>query len=142
MSLKQIVFGSSCEASKASSAASLVLRLGFGLAMAFAHGMGKLPPPDGFVEGVRGMGFPLPEFFAWLVAVLETGGGILVAVGLFARPLAFFLFIHMSIAFFLAHSGQAFAQRELAFLFGAAMLAIAWMGTGKYGLDAFFAKKD
>ncbi|KAA0232070.1 MAG: DoxX family protein, partial [Armatimonadetes bacterium] len=46
------------------------------------------------------------------------------------------------IAFFLAHSGQAFAQRELAFLFGAAMLAIAWMGTGKYGLDAFFAKKD
>lgn len=88
------------------------------------------------------MGFPLPEFFAWLVALLEAGGGVLVAVGLFARPIAFLMFIHMSIAFFLAHAGQAFAQRELAFVFGTAMLAIALMGTGKYGLDAFFAKKD
>lgn len=141
MSIKQIVFGSSEEVSTASSAASLVLRLTFGLAMALAHGMGKLPPPDGFIEGVRGMGFPLPEAFAWIAALLETCGGLLVAVGLFARPIAFFLFVHMSIAFFLAHAGQAFAQRELAFVFGAAMLAVALMGTGKYGIDAFFAKK-
>lgn len=79
----------------------LLLRIGMGLAMAFAHGLGKLPPSDKLIEGVGSMGFPVPVVFAWLAALSEFAGGILIALGLFTRPASLFLAGTMCTAFLL-----------------------------------------
>ena len=44
---------------------ALLLRAFAGLALAFAHGIGKMPPSEGFVGVVAGLGFPAPGAFAW-----------------------------------------------------------------------------
>lgn len=119
----------------------LVLRLGIGLSMAFAHGLGKLPPSDGFIAGTADLGFPAPVLFAWLAALAEFGGGLLVALGLAARPAAAFTAFTMATAFFGAHAGDPFGDREMAFLYGIAFLAIALTGAGRYSLDAVLARR-
>ena len=114
----------------------LVLRAGAGLAMALAHGLGKLPPSAGFVEGTADLGFPVPVVFAWLAALAEFGGGLLVAVGLATRPAAALTAFTMATAFFGAHAGDPFGDREMAFVYGVVFVAIALTGAGRYSLDA------
>ena len=46
----------------------LGLRVFAGLAMAFAHGLGKVPPSDRFIGAVENLGFPAPALFAWRLA--------------------------------------------------------------------------
>jgi len=70
---------------------NFLFRAFIGLSMALAHGLGKIPPPSQLVDGLAGMGFPLPVVFAWLAGGSEFFGGILIAVGLFTRPAALFL---------------------------------------------------
>jgi putative oxidoreductase len=114
----------------------LVLRLGIGLAMSFAHGLGKIPPSEGFVSVTAGLGFPLPTFFAWAAAISEFVGGLLVALGLLTRPAALAILCTMLVAFLMRHAGEPFGDRELAFLFGVGSLALAFAGAGRYSLDA------
>ncbi len=86
----------------------LVLRVLAGLGIA-THGYGKLFTEgrmEGFVEMVGGMGFPLPVLFAWLAALSELLGGLLLAAGLFTRYAAFFVFGTMTVAAFIAHAGE------------------------------------
>jgi len=55
----------------------LILRVALGIGM-IAHGWPKLNPsgpmkgPAGFAGFLKQMGVPLPLFFAWVVALLET----------------------------------------------------------------------
>ena len=49
------------------------LRVAIGLMMAFGHGLAKVPPPAGFVEGVANLGFPLPAVFAWAAGLSPPG---------------------------------------------------------------------
>ena len=56
----------------------LVFRVFIGLTMAFAHGLGKLPPPQMLIDGVQSMGFPLPIVFAWAAALSEFVGALLI----------------------------------------------------------------
>lgn len=123
--------------------ALLVLRLLIGLTMAFAHGLSKVPPSDKLIEGVTGMGFPAPVFFAWCAGLSEFVGGILIAVGLLTRPAAASLAFTMVIAFFVAHGADPFGKKELAFLYLGASLVIMAMGAGKFSLDSLlFGKKN
>jgi putative oxidoreductase len=113
----------------------LLLRLFAGLALAFAHGINKLPPTEGFVGAIRGFGFPAPELFGWLSGLAEFGGGILLAAGLFTRPVATFVVINMAVAVVFGHAGDPFARRELALLFGFVALLYAFVGAGRYSID-------
>lgn len=119
----------------------LVLRVGAGLALALGHGLGKLPPSPEFVEGTAALGFPLPLVFAWLAALSEFGGGLLVALGLAARPAAVFAAVTMAVAFFAAHAGDPFGDREMSFLYGIVFAAIALMGAGRFSADAALARR-
>jgi putative oxidoreductase len=85
------------------------------------------------------MGFPAPLVFAWLAALAETVGALLIALGLLTRPAAALAFIHFVVVVFVAHSGDAIADRELAILFGVIALAFALMGPGRYSVDALIA---
>jgi putative oxidoreductase len=119
----------------------LLLRVFSGIAMAFAHGINKIPPSAGFIESIGKLGFPFPVFFAWSAGISELFGGILLALGLFTRPNAFFLSITMFVAFFIRHAGDPFAQKEKAFLFLILFLFFLIAGSSRPSLDEVIRSK-
>lgn len=119
----------------------LFLRLFAGLAMAFTHGAGKIPPSEKFIAGIANLGFPAPEFFAWTAGLSEFVGGIFIAIGLFTRPSAFFLTITMFVAAFLKHGDEAFGAQEKALLYAVLAILLLIQGPGKYSLDWLIGKK-
>jgi putative oxidoreductase len=119
----------------------LVFRLGIGLTMAFAHGLGKLPPPQMMVDGLTAMGFPLPVFFAWCAALSEFLGGLLMAAGLYTRWASASLAFTMFVAAFVAHAVDPFAKKEMALLYLFGSLLLLFQGAGAFSLDRIFRKK-
>ena len=119
---------------------SLLFRLMIGLSMAFAHGMGKIPPGEQMITGVTSMGFPLPVVFAWAAALTEFAGGLLIAIGLFTRYAALFLGVTMSVAVLVVHGADPFNIKEMAFLYLAACVILGFQGAGKYSLDRMMRK--
>ncbi len=120
----------------------LILRLGAGLMLALLHGWGKFPPSEGFVGMVGGLGFPAPTLFAWLAAIAEFIGGLMIAVGLLTRPVALFVTLHFLFVVFLAHAGDPIGQRELPLLFLVAAATVMLTGPGRFSLDAMMGRKD
>ena len=119
----------------------LVGRLMFGLFMAFAHGMGKVPPPQGLIDGVTAMGLPLPGVMAWAAGLAEFAGGILIAVGLFTRPAALLWIVTMLVAAFVAHGADPIQKKELALLYLSFAVVVLTLGGGKFSLDHLLGRK-
>jgi len=123
-----------------------ILRVAIGLMMAFGHGLGKVPPAEGFVKAVGSLGFPLPEAFAWAAGLSELVGGLLIAAGLFTRPASLFLAVTMSVAAFLRHGADPLFSREgpskeLALVYLAAAIAFLLAGSGRFGIDALLRRR-
>lgn len=114
----------------------LILRVFSGLALALAHGWGKIPPSPGFVGMIGGMGMPAPELFAWLAAIAEFGGGLLIAVGLLTRPAALLVAGQFMFVVLLAHAGDPFGDRELPLFFLVTAPLFLLSGAGRYSVDA------
>ena len=103
------------------------------------HGTQKLfgvpfPPANG-----------LPAFatLLWFAAVIETVGGVLLAIGLFTRPVAFILSGQMAFAYFWAHAPRGFFPLstngnggELAIVYCFLFLYLAAAGGGTWSADA------
>lgn len=91
-----------------------------------ASGGGGGTPPLASLPGVAG--------------VLEFFGGVLVALGLFTRPVAFVLSGLMAVAYFMAHAPRGFwpilNKGEPAILYCFAFLLFWALGPGRYSLDA------
>ncbi|WP_235046249.1 DoxX family protein [Bdellovibrio bacteriovorus] len=118
-----------------------VLRVFIGLTMAFSHGLGKIPPPEMLVEGVRSMGFPAPELFAWCAGLAEFAGGILLALGLLTRPAAAFMVFTMMVAVFGVHAADPFGQKEMGLLYLFTGLFFVLHGAGRWSVDHLITKK-
>ena len=114
----------------------LILRVGAGLSLALAHGMNKIPPSEGFIDGVAGMGFPVAVAFAWASAVAELGGSLMVAAGLFTRVGAALIAINMAVAAFIKQAGDPYLERELAVIYLVIAIALCFTGSGRFSLDA------
>lgn len=75
-----------------------------------------------------------------LAGVLEVFGSLLLALGLFTRPVAFLLSGLMAFAYFLGHAGDAFwpilNRGELAALFCFVFFYFSARGGGPYSVDA------
>jgi putative oxidoreductase len=136
--MKNWIFGGAGGATASVDLGLMALRVFTGLAMAFGHGIKKLPPPEGFVKGVVGMG--MPAFLAWGATFAELGGGILLALGLFTRPAATLILITMGVAFFGVHLKDPFGRQELALLYGFLALFFALAGSGRFGVDRLIRK--
>jgi len=136
-----ILFGGQGASARAGDIGLLLMRLIFGLTMAFAHGAKKVPPADGFIAGVESMGFPLPAFFAWSAGLAEFAGGFLIAIGLTSRPAAFFLLQTMLVAVFIRHGEDPFKKQEMGLLYGTFSLGILLMGSGRFSLDYLIRNK-
>lgn len=72
--------------------------------------------------------------------IIEFGGGVLIALGLWASWAAFVASGQMAVAYFMAHAPNGFwpilNHGELAVLYCFLFLYIASRGSGRYGLDA------
>jgi putative oxidoreductase len=96
------------------------------------HGVQKLmaggPPPQ------------MPAAMFWLAAIIETGGGFLVMIGLLAGLAGFIASGMMAVAYFLAHQKDGLLpiqnKGELAALYSWVFLFIASKGSGIWSVDA------
>jgi putative oxidoreductase len=99
-----------------------------------AHGTGKL-------IGFPDLGFA-PSFMSlpWIAGAIEIVGGILLALGLYTRLVAFILCGQMAVAYFMAHAPQGFYpvlnQGEAAILFCFVFLYLFLAGAGAWSIDA------
>lgn len=140
-STRSLLIGGPGGAGTLADAAFLILRLLAGFAIAYFHGLGKIPPSPQFVETVAGLGFPAPVAFAWAAGIAKLMGGTLLAIGLLTRPAAFFLLVTMSVAFFVRHAADPFAGKEKAYLFGAIALFFLLAGAGRFSLDRLLRRR-
>lgn len=138
--LKKVLFGGESGLSAAANLGLTLLRVFAGLAMAFGHGLGKLPPGPGLIDRTAQMGFPVPVAFAWAAALSEFLGGIFLALGLFTRVSGFFIAAVMLTALLGVHAADPFAQQEKAFLFLFIAIAFLIKGSGDWSIDAFLRK--
>ena len=77
-----------------------------------------------------------------LAGILELGGGVLIALGLFTRPVAFLLSGEMAFAYFMSHAPRGFFPismggngGELAILYCFVFLYFTFVGAGVWSLD-------
>jgi len=113
---------------------------GLGICM---HGYQKIFAGNmpGFTEAVAGLGFPMPAFFAWVAALSEFGGGLLIVLGLATRVAAFFVFLTMCVAAFMAQAAAPVGERELTLAYFAMSATLVLTGAGSLSLDALIADK-
>ena len=92
--------------------------------------------------GFPSSGHPGPPLFSLfgVQGVLELGGGILILLGLFTRPVAFLLAGDMAVAYFMAHAPKSFfpvvSGGDAAVLFCFVFLYLSCAGGGPWSLDA------
>lgn len=137
-----LFFGGEVVRSTAGNIGLLILRVFSGLSLAFAHGIGKVPPSERFIEMVGKLGFPLPGLFAWAAGASEFVGGIFLAAGFMTRPAAFFVAITMLVAAFLQHAADPFRGKEKALLFLCVAIFYFFVGAGRYSVDGFIVKQE
>lgn len=118
-----------------------LVRVGFGLSLALAHGLGKLSHPDQFVNGLTQGGYPAPALLAWIAILSEFAGGLLLALGLFARPAAAFVIGTLGVAAFQVHAADPYQKKELALAYVVVGLAILIAGPGRFSVDALLARR-
>lgn len=137
MKVKQIFFGTSPDAN----VGILILRVFIGVAM-MTHGCAKLfGGMEKFTGFVTSLGVPAPQVMAYLAALSESLGALLLAIGLLTRPAAFMILCTMSVAIFGALGDQPFAKQELAWLYFIPALMFLFKGAGKWSLDYFIFRK-
>ena len=149
--IKNFLFGGAGATTRFGDFGLLIQRLGFGLAISIGHGWGKVyrdgsvGMSDQFLDGVKKMEIPAPTAAAWMAALTELVGGILLAAGLLTRPVAIALVFNMGVAAFVAHKdaplfSQGGPNKEYALLFFVAFLTFVFTGAGRFSLDKFFRK--
>lgn len=119
----------------------LFLRVMVGVGIAY-HGYGKVfgGQAEMMVPMVAKMGFPFPKVFAWAAALSEFLGGICITIGLFTRPAAFFLFITMSVASFVAQKNAPLDAKELALAYWTISGALIFLGGGSFSVGNLVKK--
>ncbi len=142
--MKQIFFGSADSSGLPAHFVYMLFRLWVGLSMAIGHGWAKFEKPEPFISNVENLGIPSPHALAWAAILSELVGGVLIGLGLFTRPAAFFLGCTMIVAAFVSHAGDPIffdahqANRELPLIYLACCVLIVTWGPGKFGLDRNF----
>lgn len=122
-------------------AALLLLRIGVGLIFIIA-GWGKLTGIEG-VQGFFGnVGIPMASVMAWVVALVEFLGGILILIGYKVQIPGYLLAIVMLVAMFviLGREDSGFGSIRLELMLLLTSLALTMTGPGSYSLDASLNK--
>jgi putative oxidoreductase len=121
--------------------ALLVLRIVAGIVFVL-HGWGKLtgnPSIEMFAGMVGGLGFPMPMFFAWVVALTEFVGGLALILGILVRPAAILLSIVMLVALFMVKK-MAFPAADIDLVLLGISVALALTGPGRFSVASMMMK--
>ncbi|PWN07253.1 DoxX family protein [Rhodohalobacter mucosus] len=124
--------------------ALLLLRIGVGIVFIFA-GWGKLTGIEGVQQFFGNIGIPLAGIMAWVVALIEFVGGIMVLIGFKARIPNILLAIIMVVAFFTTKLGDfsiTAANVRVDILMFLITVSLAIMGSGGISLDAKMGKRE
>jgi len=113
----------------------LVMRLGTGFVMLFAHGSDKLVN-----FSLKAAQFPDPlglgsSFSLVLVVFAEFFCSLAIIFGIFTRYAAIPLIINMMVAAFIVHNADPWARKELPILFLIIFLTLFFTGSGRYSMD-------
>jgi putative oxidoreductase len=135
--IKKFLVSITPESSSFNELSMTALRVFAGASMAFAHGLGKLPPSEGLIGKTAEMGFPEPLFFAWAAALSEFVGGLMIAGGLLTRVGALFVAFTMIVAAFGAHAADPFGKQELSLFYLVVSLVFLVRGSGRISVDRF-----
>jgi putative oxidoreductase len=118
----------------------LTLRIALGIIFLY-HGYPKLAHLRG---GAQMQGFftehGLPGYFVYVAGVIETFGGGLLLLGLFARGAALLLAIEMSVAIWKVHSAHGYLavhDYEFPMSLATACFALVTVGAGLISVDQF-----
>lgn len=115
--------------------ALLVLRIVLGIIMVY-HGWPKLTNLGGTIEGMAGMGVPLPAVAGFFAMVAEFFGGLLILAGVLTDIAGLLFAIDMLGAILLVHAKNGFSNAEGGFEFPLALFAMAFAvalaGPGRY----------
>ena len=89
---------------------------------------------------------PPPAFSQfWFAGVLEAGGGLLIVIGLFTRPVAFLLAGEMAVAYWTSHAPRSIFpvlnQGDAAILYCFVFLYLFFTGPGPWSLDALMGRE-
>lgn len=127
---------------------ALAVRLAVGAVMItagwikfFVIGIEGMNGQPGIGDHFDGLGIPLPFVMAYFISALEMVGGVLLVVGLLARPIAFLLICDMIVASILVSSqigwmsleGKAGIESNV--LLVAGLLVILLGGAGRLSVD-------
>jgi uncharacterized membrane protein YphA (DoxX/SURF4 family) len=123
-----------CNSGRVKAAGLLALRLALAFVFIYAGWMKLTPAGHAMAAGMfGGMGLPFGgEFWAYFIGSLELAGGIMVALGLFARYAAGVLAIIMLVAIFIAHLKGPLTGLFVPVLALGGLLSIATGGAGDW----------
>ena len=100
-----------------------------------AHGTQKL---FGF-PAAPAAGLPPAFSLFWIGAILEFGGGLLILLGLFTRPVAFILSGEMAVAYWMFHAPRSIYPLlnggDAAILYCFIFLLLVFTGPGAWSVD-------
>ena len=124
--------------------AILLLRIAVGVVFIFA-GWGKLNGIEGIQQYFGSLGIPLAGIVAWLVALIEFIGGIMVLVGFKARIPNILLAVIMFCAFFLTKLSDfsiTAANVRVDIIMFLVTVSLAIMGSGSLSVDAKMGRRE
>ena len=105
-----------------------------GIDKLFEGGAGRIASGN-----ITALGLPMPYAWAWAVTCIEFFGSILLALGLFTRPVAFAMTIQLTVISFgiMIKRGMFWTTGgiEVALLLGLVTFAFVIGGGGRYSLD-------
>jgi putative oxidoreductase len=117
--------------------AETLLRVAAGGFLAF-HGSQKIVNPFGAAEMVEGLGFYPGALWSLLLSCTEFFGGILLALGLLARPAAFagLIVLLVTVWFHWVTMGQGISGAEKSILWSAMLFFFVIRGANRHSVDA------
>jgi len=98
------------------------------------HGVMKLGAIDQTVGFFASVGIPMASVMAWVVALLEVIGGIMILLGLWTGFFGTLLAIVMVVAIFTVKIKMGFQMAEVDIAMLALILGVVLAGPGKYAL--------
>jgi len=119
--------------------AILFLRIAVGVIFIVA-GWGKLTGIEGTQGFFGNIGIPAPGLMAWVVAIVEFVGGIMVLIGLYIRVPSILLAITMVVAIFTVKMGGEFSNMRIDITLLAMSLALFILGSGKLSVEHLIRK--
>jgi putative oxidoreductase len=119
-------------------AAPLVLRIVAGLIF-ILHGMQKTADVSMFSGFLSALSVPAPSFFAWVVIVLEVGGGLALIFGFLTHWISKLLMVEMLVAVLLMYFVKGVFDQPALVLFAAAF-SLMITGAGKWSVDTWMFK--